>query len=169
MALSTGKLLVISQVPTHVMTNTSANATNPFPMITSTNQGASGHLTHHEWMWFQLQGQRGGSLGPAQTECWSIALVEHQELGVRIQQLSYHDVLIEFDREVDVRWVAQKLLRMEWWMGALCYLECNPCGDEEGLQQFGWMGDSMGGSGMGRSIKVWSNNPHGTCSWAPAS
>ena len=53
-------------------------------------------------------------------ECQSIILIMHQELGVmplRIQQLSHCDMVIEFDREVDVDWVAQKLLSMEWWMG----------------------------------------------------
>ena len=49
-------LVVTSQVPTQVMTNTSANATNPFPMITSTNQGARCCPTCHEWVWFQLEG-----------------------------------------------------------------------------------------------------------------
>ena len=38
-------------------------------------------------------------------ECQSIALIIHQEMGVnapvQIQQLNYHDVLIEFDTEVD--------------------------------------------------------------------
>ena len=33
--VSTGQLVVTSQVPTQVMTNSSANATNPFPTITS--------------------------------------------------------------------------------------------------------------------------------------
>ena len=49
-------------------------------------------------------------------ECWSITLIIHQELGVMslwIQWLNHHDVLIEFDGEVDVELVAQKLLRME--------------------------------------------------------
>ena len=101
-------------------------------MKTSTNLGASGHTIHHEWVWFRLEGQSGCSLGPAQMECWSIALIVHQELGVMplwIQQLNHHDVLIEFD----VEWVVQKLLRMEWWMGAPCNLQCVPCSDEEGL------------------------------------
>ena len=122
MAVSTGQPVVTSQVPTQVMTNPSVSATNPFVMNTSTTQGASGHPTCHEQVWFQLEGQSGCSLGPAQMKCWSITLVMHQELAVmllRIQQLSHHDVQIEFDSEVDVEWVAQKLLRMEWWMGPL--------------------------------------------------
>ena len=49
------------------------------------------------------------------------------------QQLNYQDALIEFDGEVDVQWVAPKLLRMEWWMGGPCHLECVPCSDAEGL------------------------------------
>ena len=40
-------------------------------------------------------------------------------------------MLIEFDREVDVEWVTQKLLQMEWWMAAPCHLECVLVGDEE--------------------------------------
>ena len=62
----------------------------------------------------------GGSswlqLGLAQMECRSIALVVYQELGMmplRVQQLSYCDVLIEFNSEEDVQWVAQMLLRIE--------------------------------------------------------
>ena len=69
MAVSTVQLMVASQVATHAMTNTRINAANPFPVITSTNQGASGHPTYHEWVWFQLEGQSSCSLGPAQTEC----------------------------------------------------------------------------------------------------
>ena len=102
------------------MTNPGINATNPFVMNTGTNQGASDYPTHYEWVWFWLEGQSGCSLGPAQTDCWSTALIMHQELGVmplRIQWLSHHDMLREFDSKVDVEWVAQKLLRMEWWMG----------------------------------------------------
>ena len=53
----------------------------------------------------------------SQMECQSIAHIIHQELGVmplKFQWLSQHDVLIEFDSQVDVEWVVQKLLRMEW-------------------------------------------------------
>ena len=106
---------------------------------TSTNQGASGCPVCHEWVWFRLEGCSGCGLGPTQMECQSITLIMHQELGVMplwIQWLNYHDVLIEFDSEVDVGWVAQKLLRMEWWMGAPCNLEGVPCSNEQGLQQF---------------------------------
>ena len=39
-------------------------------------------------------------------------------MPLQIQQLNHDDVLIEFDSEFDVEWVAQKLLRMEQWMGA---------------------------------------------------
>ena len=82
-AVSTRQLVVTSQVPpTQEMINTSVNAANPFVMITSTNQGASGHPTHHEWVWFWLEDQSGGSLGPAQMECQSITLIVPQELGV---------------------------------------------------------------------------------------
>ena len=72
-------------------------------------------------------------------ECQLISLLVHQELGMmplRIQQFSYHDVLIEFDSGIHVEWVAQKLLRMEWWMGTPCHLECVPCSYVEGLWQF---------------------------------
>ena len=61
-----------------------------------------------------------------QPDCRLIALVVHQELGVmplKVPQLSYQDVLIEFDSTMDVEWAAQKLLGMEWWMGSLCHLE----------------------------------------------
>ena len=115
MAVFTGQLVVTSQVPTQVKTNISVNATNPFTMITSSNQGAGGHPTCHEWVWFQLEGLAGGILGPAHTECQSVALVVYQELGVmslRIQQFSNQDVLIEFDSEVVVEWVTQKLLQL---------------------------------------------------------
>ena len=70
--------------------------------------------------------------------CQSITLIIHQELGViplQIQWLNHCDVLIEFDSEVDVGWVVQKLFRMEWWMGAPCNLGCVPCSNE-GLWQF---------------------------------
>ena len=63
-------------------------------------------------------------------------LVIHQELAVRplqIQQLNYHDVLLEIDSKVDVEWVVQKLLRMEGWKRAPCHLECVSCSNEEGL------------------------------------
>ena len=54
-------------------------------------------------------------------------------MPLQIQQLNHHDALIEFDSEVDVEWVVQKLLMMEQWMEASCNLGCVPCGDEEGL------------------------------------
>ena len=82
MTVYTGQPVVTSQVPTQVMTNPSISATNPFVTNTTTNQGASGCPTHHEWVWFQLEGQSDCSLGPAQMECWSIALIVHQELGI---------------------------------------------------------------------------------------
>ena len=47
-----------------------------------------------------------------------------------------HDVLIEFDSEVDVEWVVHRLLRIEWCMEVQCDLECLPCSDEELLKQF---------------------------------
>ena len=50
--IPTGQLVVTGQVPTHVMINTSVNATNPFLRITRTNQGVGGYPTHHEWAWF---------------------------------------------------------------------------------------------------------------------
>ena len=51
-------------------------------MNTSINQGVDGHPICHEWVWFRWEGQSGCSLGPAQIECQSVALVIHQELGV---------------------------------------------------------------------------------------
>ena len=72
-------------------------------------------------------------------ECQSITLMVHQELEMiplRIQQLSHQGMLIEFDNEVDVQWVAQKLLWKEWWIGAPCHIESVPCGSDERLQQF---------------------------------
>ena len=120
-------------------TNPNVNDTNHSIVNTGTNQGASGHPIHYEWVWFRLEGHSGCSLGPAQTECQSITLIIYQELEVMplwIQQLNYPDVLIQFDSEVNVEWVALKLLRMEWWMGASCNLECVPCSGEEGLWQY---------------------------------
>ena len=80
MPVPTGQPVVISQVPTQAATNISANITNP--LINGTNQGASGHPTHHEWVWFWLEGQAGCNWEPGQTECRLITLVVHQELGV---------------------------------------------------------------------------------------
>ena len=105
-------------------------------------------------------------------ECWSIALVIHPELGVmplQIQQLNYHDVLILFGSEVDVEWVAQKLLRMEWWMGASCNLECIPCSNKEGASTVQGRGISgpKGRFRVDRSIKVGSNSPHRIMKVAP--
>ena len=105
-----------NQVLNQVTTNPNVNATNHLIVNTSTNQGAGGCPIHHEWVWVRLEGCSGCSLGPVQMECQSITLIVHQELGILILQilwLNYHDVLIEFDSEVDVEWVAQKLLRME--------------------------------------------------------
>ena len=138
-ATSAGQTVVTNQVPNLVMTNPNINATDHSRANIITNQTTSGCSIHYEWVWFRLGGNSGCSLGPAQMECQSITLVIHQELGVIplwIQQLNYQDVLIEFDGEVDVEWVAQKLLRMEWWMGVPCHLECVPCSDEEGLLKF---------------------------------
>ena len=50
--------------------------------------------------------------------------------------MNYQDVLVEFDSAVDVKWVAQKLLRMEWGMGAPCHLEYIPCSHEDVLWEF---------------------------------
>ena len=49
---------------------------------------------------------------------------------------SYWDVLIEFDSAMDVERVAQKFLRMEWWIGVLCHLEWIPCNNEDSLWEF---------------------------------
>ena len=49
-------------------------------------------------------------------------------------------MLIEFDSALDVEWIAQTLLRMEWWMGAQCHLECIPCSNEDALWDFRGMG-----------------------------
>ena len=148
MTVSTGQPVVTSEVPTQVMTNPSINATNPFvkTMNTSTNQGASGCPTCHGWVWFWLEGQSGGSLGPAQTECQSIALVMHQELEVmplRIQQLSYHDVLIEFDSEVDVEWVAQK--QYSGWNGGWGPMPPRMCPLQQWRRASTVQGRGMGG------------------------
>ena len=50
--VSTGQLVVTSEVSNLLMTSPSVSTTNPFLMNTSTNQGASGHPTCHEWVWF---------------------------------------------------------------------------------------------------------------------
>ena len=125
--------VVTNQVPNQVMTNPDVNATNHSIANTSIKQGASGCPIHYEQVWFRLEGQSCCSQGLAQMECRSIALIIHQELGVMPlvnQWQNHHDVLIEFDSEVDVEWVAQKLLRMEWQMGAGSNFECVPCSDE---------------------------------------
>ena len=121
------------------MTNPNINATNQSVANTSTNQGASGCPICHAWVWFRLEGQSGCSLGPVQMQCQSVALIIHQELGVmplQIQWLNHHEVLIEFDSELDVEWAVQKLLRMGWWMGVQCNLKCVTCSNKEGLGQF---------------------------------
>ena len=69
-------------------------------------------------------------------ECQSVALVIHHKLAVMpllIKQLSHCDVLIEFDSEVDVEWVVQKLLRMEWWMGPHITLSVSPVTIKKGF------------------------------------
>ena len=118
--MSTGQPAVTNQVSIQAMTNPNITTTN-HPMVnTSTNLGASGHPIYHEWVWFRLEGHSGYSLSPAQIECQSITPVMHQELGVMPlwnQWLNYHDVLIGVDSDVNVEWVAQKLLRMEQWIG----------------------------------------------------
>ena len=137
MTTSAGQPAVTNQISNQATTNPNITNTNQSMTNTSTNQGASDCPTHHEWVWSKLEDHSGCSLGPAQMACQTIALIMHQELGVmplQIQQLNYHNVLIEFDSEVDVGWVAQKLSRMEWWMGAPCHFECVHCSDEEGLQ-----------------------------------
>ena len=94
-----------NQVPNLVTTNTDVNATNHSIVNTSTNQGAGACPICYDRVWFRLEGHSGCSLGPAQMQYQSIALILHQELGVmplQIQWLNYHDVLIEFDSEVDV-------------------------------------------------------------------
>ena len=50
MPVSTAQQVVTSQGPTKMATNISANATNP--LSNSTNCGAGGHPTCHEWVWF---------------------------------------------------------------------------------------------------------------------
>ena len=52
-------------VSNQVVTNPNVNATNQSVANTSTNQGASGHPIHHEWVWFRLEGHSGFSLAPA--------------------------------------------------------------------------------------------------------
>ena len=81
MTMFRGHLVVTSQVPTQMMTHTNLATTNPFVITTNTHQGNDGHPTHHEWVWFQLEGQSGRSLGPAK-QCQSITLRVYQGLGV---------------------------------------------------------------------------------------
>ena len=122
------------------MTNPNLNATHHFVVNTNTNQSASGSPIHHDWVWFRLEGHSGCSSGPGQMECWSIALIIQQELGVMplwIQWLNHHDVLIEFDSEVDVEWVAQKLLRIEWWMGPHVTWNVSPVVTKKGFDSSG--------------------------------
>ena len=49
----TGQLVVTSQVTTQVTTYISVDITNP--LFNCTNQGAGGHPTFHEWVWFWLE------------------------------------------------------------------------------------------------------------------
>ena len=169
MPVPAGQPVVTSQVPTQAATNISANVTNP--LINGTNQGAGGFATYHEWVWFQLEWQAGYNLGPAQTECRLIALVVHQEIGVlplKVQQLSYQDVLIEFDSIMDVELVAQKWLRMEWWMGALSHLECIPCSNKDVFWESRGDACPLGGCRVDRPIKVGVGNPHRCFGSAPS-
>ena len=55
MPVPAGQPGVTSQVPTQAATNINANITNP--LINGTNQGGCGCPTHHEWVWFHLEGQ----------------------------------------------------------------------------------------------------------------
>ena len=116
-AISAGQPVVTNQVPNLLITNPNTNATNHSIVSTSINLDA------------RLEGYSGCSLGPAQMECQSITLIVHQELGAMplwTQWLNYQDVLIEFDGEVDVEGVAQKLLWMGWWMGPHVTLSVSP-------------------------------------------
>ena len=87
MATSTGQPVVTNQIPNPLTTNPNINATNHSIVNTSTNQGASCHPIHPEWVWFRMEGHSGCSLGPAQTECQSIMLIVHQEPGVMPLQI----------------------------------------------------------------------------------
>ena len=78
-----------------------------------------------------------------------------------IQQLSHCDVMIQFDSEDDVEWVAQNQLRMEWWMGAPCDLECVLCSDKQRLQQF------RGGEWVAPRVDPEWMNPLRWCQIAP--
>ena len=108
MTVSTGQLAVTSQVPTQVTTIPNVNTTYPSVTNISTNQGASGHPTCHEWVWIWLEGQSGCSSGLAWMEYCPFTLIMHQELGVmplRIQWLSHQDVLV--DMMVRLMWSGQ--------------------------------------------------------------
>ena len=163
MATSAGQPAVTNQVSNQAMTNPNVTTTIHSMVITCTNQSASGSPICHQWVWFILEGCSGCSLGPAQMEYWSIILIIHQELGemsLQKQWPNYCDVLIEFDSEVDVEWVAQKLLRMEqwplegWWRALA-------------IQRRG-MGSPKGGTQVDRSIKLGSISLHGMCRVDPS-
>ena len=163
----TGQPVITNQVPTQTATNISANITNP--LVNSTNQDTCGHPTDHELVWFWLEGKAGCDLGLVQIECRSIELVVHQELGVE-------DPTIELLGCVDRNWQccgcgmgSKKLLRMEWWMGALCHLECIPCSSKNVIQEFKKEdGYTLGGCWVDRPIKVRKGNAPGCHRPAPS-
>ena len=97
-------------------------------------------------------------------QCRSVVLVVHRELRVlplKVQGLSYQDVLIVFDSGINMEWVAQKLFRMKWCMGAPCHLECIPCSNWGG----GWV--PPGSHRIDWPIKEGAGNPHRSCRVVP--
>ena len=55
--------------------------------------------------------------------------------ALRIQQLNHHHVLLEFDSEVDVEGSSETIKDGMVDEGP-CNLECIPCNNKEGLQQY---------------------------------
>ena len=50
MVMHVGQPAETNPIPNQVMTNPNTTATNYIMVNTSTNQGASGHPIHHEWV-----------------------------------------------------------------------------------------------------------------------
>ena len=86
-----------NQVSNQAMTNPNKTTTSQSMANISTNQDASGTPS--------IMSGCGSDWRPSQMEYQSVTLIMHQELGVMplwIQWLNYHNVLKEFDSEVDV-------------------------------------------------------------------
>ena len=141
------------------------------PLVNGSNQGASSWPTHHEWVWFKLEWKASCTSGLAWTECRCTVLVVHQELKLmplKVQQSNYWDVLIKLDSPVEMEWVAQKLIRVEWWMWFPCHIKCILCSDKDELWEFGGDWCPLGRCWIVILVKEGAGNPHRCHRWAPS-